>query len=180
VDELIRLPGAENSRRRDAMVSLVESIPRDIQSGAEIVCDYYRAGEQIPRSRLWRTERHPATPMVIEYVGLPAGVTAARGWERRKQGHLWRIWTFPVGQWVSRVEVTLMDHHDWLVLMKPALLEVYRSCVAPAIAARPPEEVAAKLVAVIEAQLDLVAPADQIAVIAAVHQRLALLSARAA
>jgi hypothetical protein len=178
VEELVRLPGAENGRRRDAMVTVVESIPRDLQTGAQIVGDYYRAGADIPRSRLWRTERHPAIPLVIEDAGAPGG-KPARGWDRRKQGNLYRLWTYVEGRWGVRVEVTLMDHHDWMVLMRPALLEVYRACLAPAIAVRRPAEVAGKIVAAIEAELALVAPGDQLAVIAAVHQHLAVLSAHA-
>lgn len=176
---MIRLPGAENSRSRDAMVILVESIPQKISSLAELACDYYRAGSNIPRSRLWRTERHPATPLAIEYAGVPGGAKAARGWLRREQGHAWKLWTFADERWAMRVEVTLMDHGDWMVLMKPALIELYRKCLAPAITGRRPPEVAGKLIAAIEAELALVAPGDQVAVIAAVHHRLALLSAHA-
>ena len=176
---MVRLPGAENMRSRDAMVILVESIPRQINSAAQLVCDYHRAGANIPRSRLWRTERHPATPLVIEYAGVPGGAKAARGWLRREQGHAWRLWTFEAEQWAMRVEVTLRDHGDWVALLKPPLIELYRSCLAPAITMRRPPEVAGKLIHMIETELALVAPGDQVAVIAAVHHRLALLSAHA-
>lgn len=170
----VRLPSSSATResRYKSFAKLLYHVEPHAATGFGFHGKICKPGAMVRESELWPSEEYPPRPVLLEYV---AGAGRERG-----AGVLYVLWSFDSArrEWIE-LGRAMAAAAEWSTILRPLALQALRPPRKPAGCAHDVGAVAERIVAALDAELRPIEYAEQLQVLNAVHDQLAVRICRA-
>ena len=179
MSDRIRIPKSTPRRGADGYIKLIERVETDAINGFGVRGKIMKPGSMVDIDELRPSDSYPVVPIAVEYVAGGGG-PLARGWSRHEQPDLYLLWRWEgLAKGWTEVARSLSTHGTWVLDMGPIL----RRAVTEARGPQPVQSLGAAeaaIAAALDTALAGLAPSEQRATLAALHDQIAVRLARAA